>query len=178
MVRPQCVRSTHALCSDPELFRCIDLERYVHEVGGDSKVSICDSLSLFFHAHFELSKSCMLLLNKADLLTENQRLIWAEYYRSIGVPFLFFSAKDAEVDAEAPPSKDADSDSDDEREPAVPVAPAPVPVAQPHDIVRRAQLVAKFAELRATHGKSGDQRIVVGFCGEFLFFFFFFCLVF
>jgi hypothetical protein len=35
----------------------------------------------------------MLLLNKADLLTENQRKLWAEYYQSIGVEFLFFSAK-------------------------------------------------------------------------------------
>jgi large subunit GTPase 1 len=62
---------------DPELFRCQDLETYTKEVGQD--------------------KMCVLLLNKADLLTANQRRLWAEYYKSIGVHFYFFSAKQEEV---------------------------------------------------------------------------------
>ena len=61
---------------DPELFRCSDLETYTTEVSSD-KLSI-------------------LLLNKADLLTENQRKVWAAYYQSIGVKFYFFSAMQVE----------------------------------------------------------------------------------
>lgn len=77
---------------DPELFRCQDLERYVMEVG-------------------EGKKQCMLLLNKADLLTENQRQLWAEYYRSINVEFMFFSAKDEEKVEEG----EREGDEDEER---------------------------------------------------------------
>lgn len=40
-------------------FRCEDLEKYAAEVG---------------------VQTCLLLLNKSDLLTEKQRQIWAEYF--------------------------------------------------------------------------------------------------
>lgn len=36
----------------------------------------------------------MLLVNKADLLTEYQRRAWAKYFESIGVRFAFYSAQD------------------------------------------------------------------------------------
>ena len=58
---------------NPELYRCEDLEEYVKEKGGDSK-------------------KCFLILNKADLLTENQRKGWAKYYNNKGITFVFFSA--------------------------------------------------------------------------------------
>jgi ribosome biogenesis GTPase A len=62
---------------DPELFRCEDLSNYTKEIGAD--------------------KISLLLLNKADLLTVNQRRKWASYYDSIGVKFFFFSAKQVEA---------------------------------------------------------------------------------
>lgn len=57
---------------NPLLFRCEDLEIYVKEID-DKKMN-------------------MLLINKADLLNENQRKFWASYFDTIGVKVCFFSA--------------------------------------------------------------------------------------
>ncbi len=58
---------------NPLLFRSEDLERYVKEV--DSK------------------KSNLLLVNKADMLTLEQRQAWADYFTQEGIEFRFFSAQ-------------------------------------------------------------------------------------
>ncbi|KAL3283581.1 hypothetical protein HHI36_006719 [Cryptolaemus montrouzieri] len=57
---------------NPLLFRCEDLEKYVKEV---SK-----------------TKLNLILINKADFLTEKQRQAWADYFTSIQVKVVFFSA--------------------------------------------------------------------------------------
>lgn len=57
---------------NPMLFRCEDLEAYVQEV--------------------DPSKMNMILINKADFLTEAQRQIWAKYFTDINVRVAFFSA--------------------------------------------------------------------------------------
>ncbi|XP_030647290.1 large subunit GTPase 1 homolog [Chanos chanos] len=57
---------------NPLLFRCPDLEKYVKEVS-EHKVN-------------------MLLLNKADLLTREQRRTWAQYFQREGVRAAFWSA--------------------------------------------------------------------------------------
>ncbi|XP_016980136.1 large subunit GTPase 1 homolog [Drosophila rhopaloa] len=57
---------------NPLLFRSIDLERYVKEV--------------------EPSKMNMILVNKSDLLTAEQRRHWAEYFDSEGIRTAFYSA--------------------------------------------------------------------------------------
>lgn len=66
----------------PLMFWCPDLVEYVGEVNPNKKN--------------------LLLLNKADLLTEERRIAWGRYLNSHGVDFLFFSAKAAqdELDAE------------------------------------------------------------------------------
>lgn len=38
------------------------------------------------------AKKMILLVNKADFLTEYQRLVWAQYFTAIGVRFVFYSA--------------------------------------------------------------------------------------
>ena len=58
---------------NPGLFRCPDLEAYVSE-SGDGK------------------KKNLLLLNKADLLTVEQRSAWADYFDLNHIPYRFFSA--------------------------------------------------------------------------------------
>lgn len=58
---------------NPLLFRCEDLEKYVKEVSED--------------------KINLILVNKADFLTETQRTHWANYFSSIHVRVVFFSAK-------------------------------------------------------------------------------------
>lgn len=57
---------------NPLLFRCEDLQTYVKEVSPD--------------------KLNLILINKADFLTEEQRQVWAEYFTSINVKCVFFSA--------------------------------------------------------------------------------------
>ncbi|ODQ78034.1 hypothetical protein BABINDRAFT_40286 [Babjeviella inositovora NRRL Y-12698] len=60
---------------NPLLFRSIDLDVYVKEVN-------------------PLKKS-LLLVNKADLLSDSQRLAWAEYFIAHDIRYTFFSAKTA-----------------------------------------------------------------------------------
>lgn len=63
---------------NPLLFRSEDLEMYVKEV--------------------DESKQNLLLLNKADYLTEQQRIAWAEYFDRENISVAFFSAVDASED--------------------------------------------------------------------------------
>ncbi|KAJ1676115.1 hypothetical protein EV182_008855, partial [Spiromyces aspiralis] len=58
---------------NPLLFRCINLEAYVKEI--------------------DLQKGNVLLINKADMLTENQRKQWADYFEENSISYVFFSAK-------------------------------------------------------------------------------------
>lgn len=57
---------------NPLLFRSEDLEKYVKEVSQD--------------------KMNMILINKADFLTDEQRVIWAEYFDKENVRVAFYSA--------------------------------------------------------------------------------------
>ncbi|XP_014214238.1 large subunit GTPase 1 homolog [Copidosoma floridanum] len=57
---------------NPLLFRCEDLENYVKEI--------------------DPNKLNMILINKADYLTEQQRKIWAEYFMENKIRVAFFSA--------------------------------------------------------------------------------------
>ncbi|SCU84097.1 LAME_0C08218g1_1 [Lachancea meyersii CBS 8951] len=57
---------------DPLLFRSRDLELYVKEL--------------------HEGKQNLLLVNKADLLTRRQRIMWAKYFLSRDISFTFFSA--------------------------------------------------------------------------------------
>ena len=58
---------------DPLLYRSEDLEKYCREL--------------------HPSKASLLLLNKADLLPIPLRLAWADYFHSIGLDCVFWSAK-------------------------------------------------------------------------------------
>ncbi|KAM4628559.1 large subunit GTPase 1 homolog [Polymixia lowei] len=89
---------------NPLLFRCPDLEAYVKEVSKD--------------------KVNMLLVNKADLLTREQRRVWARHFQREGLRAVFWSALaeserlDAEekgVEPENP--EDGESDPEDEGQP-------------------------------------------------------------
>ncbi|TPX72787.1 hypothetical protein SpCBS45565_g00098 [Spizellomyces sp. 'palustris'] len=66
---------------NPVLFRSTDVERYVKEV--------------------DPRKKNLLLVNKADMLTVEQRLQWADYFEGEGIRYLFFSAALAKEKLEA-----------------------------------------------------------------------------
>ncbi len=57
---------------NPLFFRVVDLAIYIKEV--------------------DPAKQILLLVNKADLMTLEQREEWAAYYKSISLDFIFFSA--------------------------------------------------------------------------------------
>ena len=81
---------------NPLLFRSEDLEVYVKEV--DSK------------------KNNLLLINKADMMTLEQRTAWADYFEENGVNYKFFSAELAKEMNEARELAEEDAESDEDSE--------------------------------------------------------------
>lgn len=78
---------------NPTLFRSVDLDNYVGEVG-------------------DSSKRTLLLVNKADLLSEKQRELWADYFREQNIQFAFFSARAALDKQEADELKGIETDEE------------------------------------------------------------------
>lgn len=85
---------------NPLLFRSDDLESYVK--------------------HVDPRKENLLLVNKADMLTEEQRQAWADYFEEARIAYRFFSASLAkamnearEFDEEEKEVEDDDEESDD-----------------------------------------------------------------
>lgn len=76
---------------NPLLFRSEDLERYVK--------------------HVDPRKENLLLVNKADMLTLEQRQTWADYFEAAGISYKFFSAYLAKEMNEA---REFDEDSEEE----------------------------------------------------------------
>ncbi|KAF1346491.1 hypothetical protein BDV97DRAFT_357169 [Delphinella strobiligena] len=81
---------------NPLMFRCADLDNYVKEV--DKK------------------KRNLLLVNKADMMTLEQRTAWAEYFMEHAINFRFFSAELAKEMNEAKDAEGRNDDEDDESE--------------------------------------------------------------
>ncbi|XP_044146233.1 large subunit GTPase 1 homolog [Bufo gargarizans] len=81
---------------NPLLFRCQDLERYVKEVNSQ--------------------KENIILINKADLLTEGQRQAWAAYFEKEGIKVVFWSAlaEAQRLSEEARQSDEEDVDAQNE----------------------------------------------------------------
>ncbi|KAF8329131.1 uncharacterized protein EI90DRAFT_3017371 [Cantharellus anzutake] len=76
---------------NPLRFRCEDLEKYVDDVEGpEGEMGTGKGL-----------RRTLLLLNKADLLTADQRLKWAEYFEENKIRYAFFSAANANASQEA-----------------------------------------------------------------------------
>ncbi|KAI8058217.1 hypothetical protein BDF22DRAFT_652328 [Syncephalis plumigaleata] len=78
---------------NPLFFRSTDLETYVQEI--------------------DPRKRCLLLVNKADMLTANQRRLWAEYFQSNGIEYIYFSALKAGT-ARADPEDEEDKEEEEE----------------------------------------------------------------
>ncbi|RPB07599.1 P-loop containing nucleoside triphosphate hydrolase protein [Morchella conica CCBAS932] len=81
---------------NPLLFRSEDLERYVLEVGAD--------------------KRNLLLVNKADMMTLEQRMVWAEHFEREGIRYRFFSAALAKQSNEEMEFSDEEESGDEEVE--------------------------------------------------------------
>ena len=84
---------------NPLLFRCADLEKYVKDV--------------------DPNKNNLVLINKADMMTLEQRRAWADYFSRSGVNFRFFSAalaKDINEAREGESLEGSEDDAEDEDE--------------------------------------------------------------
>ncbi|KAF8633007.1 hypothetical protein AX15_001604 [Amanita polypyramis BW_CC] len=67
---------------NPLHFRCEDLESYVHDLEGNEGEA----------GTGKGSRRNLLLINKADLLTVEQRCQWADYFERQGIDYAFYSA--------------------------------------------------------------------------------------
>ncbi|KAK8861553.1 hypothetical protein IAR55_002375 [Kwoniella newhampshirensis] len=74
---------------NPMGFRCVDLEKYVQEIGTDAD----EDGDIIVPGKGK--RRSLLLINKADLLTYDQRCEWAEYFESQDIAYAFFSAANA-----------------------------------------------------------------------------------
>ena len=81
---------------NPLLFRTEDLERYVLEVDPE--------------------KRNLLLVNKADLMTLEQRRSWAEWFEGQGIRFAFYSARLAKEAQETGHEEEEEEEEDEEEE--------------------------------------------------------------
>jgi large subunit GTPase 1 len=73
---------------DPLAYRSSDLDQYVHEQS-DLYLQLAEDEDRPQRARTKVN---LLLLNKADLLTETQREMWSKYFAQLGVKHAFFSA--------------------------------------------------------------------------------------
>ncbi|ODO04725.1 hypothetical protein I350_05335 [Cryptococcus amylolentus CBS 6273] len=73
---------------NPLGFRSVDLENYVREIGSDEDA---EEITVPGKGH----RRSLLLINKADLLTYDQRCAWADYYERHNISYAFFSAANA-----------------------------------------------------------------------------------
>jgi large subunit GTPase 1 len=89
---------------NPLRFRCEDLERYIREIEGPEGEKESGPGR----------RKPLLLLNKADLLTREQRKLWAVYFEKEGIDFAFYSAATATAiqqrEAETLPVSELDSE--------------------------------------------------------------------
>lgn len=81
---------------NPLLFRCEDLENYVKEISGN--------------------KLNLILINKSDFLTKDQRQHWADYFSMQGIKVVFFSAELASKNGTTDISRKGEDDDNDEDE--------------------------------------------------------------
>eukprot|EP00090_Calanus_glacialis_P022464 TRINITY_DN3466_c0_g1_i1.p1 TRINITY_DN3466_c0_g1~~TRINITY_DN3466_c0_g1_i1.p1 ORF type:complete len:576 (+),score=209.32 TRINITY_DN3466_c0_g1_i1:32-1759(+) len=144
----------------PLLFRSEDLEKYVKEVSG--------------------LKSNLVLINKADFLTEEQRIAWAEYLTKEDINFAFFSAiaeedpddeSDDEEKSKEGAEEEPDVESDDEEKPiegdeeetedVVCQEQNTTKAASKTDVLTSDQLVDLFR----SHKRFDSEDITVGFIG-------------
>ena len=81
---------------NPLLFRSDDLERYVKDV--------------------DPRKENLLLVNKADMLTLEQRQVWARYFQEVGIAYKFFSASLAKELNEAREDEESEEENEESGE--------------------------------------------------------------
>lgn len=79
---------------------------------------LCDDLIKYVNEDFNKQKMNLILLNKADYLTREQRLMWLDYFKKRGIKTIFFSAllesDNIKQNANRKDSRGDDSDESDD----------------------------------------------------------------
>ena len=111
-------------------------------------------------------KKCMLLLNKADLLTVNQRKQWADYFHSQNIDFRYFSAYLEKVAIEEALKAEKLNEDSDEDTPA-PVQAKPEEEQEDTDPDTHIMNAEELSEcLESLHAVvSHNDRVVIGMVG-------------
>ncbi|MFH4982272.1 hypothetical protein AB6A40_008981 [Gnathostoma spinigerum] len=139
---------------NPLLFRSIDLECYVKE---------CD-----------IGKQCILLINKADLLTSEQISLWRKWFAENDIEAIFWSATDVEKDESSKSVNYNDSSNPDC--PAVETKDLPVvdnqSTSETEQLTRRPYMrtskeLLSYLKMKSYISSKGDLRrpLVVGMVG-------------
>ncbi|KAJ1736240.1 hypothetical protein LPJ61_000024 [Coemansia biformis] len=130
---------------NPLVFRSEDLETYVAEM--------------------DERKRCLLLVNKADMLTESQRANWADYFESQGIRHLFFSAKESnkELELEREQQGEQQGEQQDEQQGAEAASQedAKPDSATDEDFEARVRAIALDAEERRTRVLAPTELVSV-----------------
>lgn len=122
---------------NPLLFRSEDLEKYVTEVSED--------------------KMNMILVNKADFLTDEQRVIWAEYFDKENIRVAFYSAVLA---AEEIQTKLDDIDEDENEEKDLKVDELRAAVKELESAVSESEKQLEQIEQKLGVQQKNDSRIL------------------
>ena len=135
----------------PLLYRCADVEKYVQEVS-------------LRQGPETGRKENLLLVNKADLVSEEQRKAWAAYFKEQGIDFAFFSA--VEEQEKIDEIRDMENNLDENAEPKE--EPEPKIVKLPEnawDIYDKEQFKLLVKEKRKGKVRFNPEHITVGMIG-------------
>lgn len=153
---------------DPLAYRSGDLEQYVLEQS-DLYLQLAEDEDQPQRARTKVN---LLLLNKADLLTESQREMWSTYFAQLGVKHAFFSASveqdklnalrrahqegllsgsEDEQRSDSSAEEDSDSDTDSTPHTAQHAPPAPIRCDTSRVLTRDELLALLLSEFRAVN---------------------------
>lgn len=118
-------------CRNPLLFMSTDLQEYAREV--------------------DKSKKCITIMNKSDLLTDEQRAVWAKYFNENNIEYIFYSALQALKNAEEGPGHTSSHAQASETNDDIGIRPA--------------FELLNFINKQASELNISNRKVVVGFVG-------------
>ena len=114
----------------------------------------------------ECRKENVLLLNKADLVSLEQRKFWATYFAEKGIEFIFFSAIEEQERIEDYRTKQEESEEIDQTESEKKLTESANQVPKnPWDIYNVDQLKAYFKKRRQGKFRQNSEHLTIGMVG-------------
>lgn len=120
----------------------------------------------------EKGKRNVLLINKADFLSESQRNHWSRYFESINLPHAFYSAvmeNDSVLKKEEISQEEDSEESQDKGSSDVETEPADLKITKDQSatpILRRHELIEFLKSFKTGSKLESNGVFTVGFCGH------------